>query len=53
VERSRDWGFSQGLVPDAATPALPMEAMRDLILGSFEAVSASCAALERAAPKNC
>ncbi|NHF72010.1 sulfatase-like hydrolase/transferase [Paracoccus xiamenensis] len=35
VERSTDWGFTPGLVPPAGTAAIPMEAMRDLILHGF------------------
>lgn len=36
VERTAAWGLSPGLVPDAGAGALPMDRMRDLILGSFD-----------------
>ncbi|MCU0815594.1 MAG: sulfatase [Cypionkella sp.] len=35
VERIADWGLSPGLIPPAGQEALPMEAMRDMILNSF------------------
>lgn len=36
VERAAAWGFAPGLVPPAGQPVLPMDRMRDLILGGFE-----------------
>ena len=32
-----DWDWSDGLVPDGATPVWPMEALRDRFLGAFRA----------------
>lgn len=35
VERVADWGWTDGLIPDDRAAALPMNAMRDLILETF------------------
>lgn len=43
VERSRDWGFAPGLIPPTGSPALPMQAMRDLILRGFGPRTATAA----------
>ena len=40
VERAAAWGFAPGLVPPAGQPVLPMDRMRDLILGGFESDAA-------------
>ncbi|PWR03783.1 sulfatase [Meridianimarinicoccus roseus] len=40
VERAEDWGWSAGLLPDAATPPRPMNEMRDLILDTFSTPAA-------------
>lgn len=37
VDRVADWGLSPGLVPPPASPAIPMEDLRDLFLRSFSA----------------
>jgi hypothetical protein len=35
VARIESWGWTDGLVPDAALPAWPMEAFRDRFLQAF------------------
>ncbi|MDP5308196.1 sulfatase-like hydrolase/transferase [Paracoccus spongiarum] len=35
VDRAAAWGFAPGLVPAPGSATLPMDAMRDLILGGF------------------
>jgi hypothetical protein len=35
VERVGAWGFAPGLTPPEAQEALPMEAMRDLVVTTF------------------
>lgn len=53
VARTRAWGLQPGLIPPGNATALPMESLRDLILGSFDAAPATCPRAEQITAEIC
>ncbi|MBD9527245.1 sulfatase-like hydrolase/transferase [Paracoccus sp. PAR01] len=53
VERTAAWGLQPGLIPSSDLKALPMEGLRDLILGGFDAGAVPCRAADRTSQERC
>ena len=45
LEHVADWGWARGMIPEQASPVLPMEAMRDLLLEAFSTAPPTGASL--------